>query len=285
MHRLLSLLLCLWMVALPAYADALTIPYSFSPGTTINSSKVNANFNAGSTVINGNLDDSNIKTAANIALTKLNLTQELPILRSAANRCFSAGVTGDTNYRLSIFSDGTIKFGAGTSSAQDMMLKRKDANTLSIRDAGDTTNKNLEAGSLALTTALPVASGGTGLSTIGADGSYLGVSAGAFAFLSSPSPPSPISFTYSSKTANFSASAQNAYGVSTAGGAVVCTLPTAVGIDGQEIVVSLRTAGNNLTFNTTSSQTIDGQASGAIVTGVRYNTYRFMSDGANWIME
>lgn len=282
MRRLLSLLLAFLCAAAPSFADTLTMPYSFSPGDTVTASKFNSNSTAISSIINGNLDDNNIKTAANIALTKLNLTQELPILRTAANRAISVGVTGDANYRLSLTSDGYIKFGAGTSSAQDMMLKRKDANTLSIRDAGDTTNKNLEAGSLALTTALPVTSGGTGLSSIGANGSYLGVSAGAFAFLSSPS---PISFTYSSKTANFSASAQNAYGVSTAGGAVVCTLPTAVGIDGQEIVVSLRTAGNNLTFNTTSSQTIDGQASGAIVTGVRYNTYRFMSDGANWIME
>lgn len=282
MRRLLSLLLAFLCAAAPSFADTLTTPYSFSPGDTVTASKFNSNFTAISSIINGNINDNNIKTAANIALTKLNLTQELPILRTVANSAISVGVTGDANYRLSLTSDGYIKFGAGTSSAQDMMLKRKDANTLSIRDAGDTTNKNLEAGSLALTTALPVASGGTGLSTIGADGSYLGVSAGAFAFLSSPS---PISFTYSSKTANFSASAQNAYGVSTAGGAVVCTLPTAVGIDGQEIVVSLRTAGNALTFNTTSSQTIDGQASGAISTSVRYNTYRFMSDGANWVME
>lgn len=282
MRRLLSLLAAFLCAVTPSFADTLTTPYSFSPGDAVTASKFNSNFTAISSIINGSLDDNNIKVAAGIQLTKLNLTQELPILRTVANRAISVGVTGDANYRLSLTSDGYIKFGAGTSSAQDMMLKRKDANTLSIRDAGDTTNKNLEAGSLALTTALPVASGGTGLSTIGANGSYLGVSAGAFAFLSSPS---PISFTYSSKTANFSASAQNAYGVSTAGGAVVCTLPTAVGIDGQEIVVSLRTAGNALTFNTTSSQTIDGQASGAISTSVRYNTYRFMSDGANWVME
>lgn len=117
---------------------------------------------------------------------------------------------------------------------------------------------------------------------IGSTGNILTVSGGLPVWAA---PASSISFIYSSKTANFTATAQNAYGVNTSGGAVVCTLPTAVGIDGQEIVVSLRTAGNNLTFNTTSSQTIDGQASGAIVTGVRYNTYRFMSDGANWIME
>ena len=282
MHRLLSLLLCAWMMALPAYADVLTIPYTFSPGTTINSSKVNSNFTTVAGIVNGNLDDNNIKSGASIAITKLNLTQELPILRSAGSKCFSAGVTGDTNPRVSLYSDGTVKFGAGGASALDLMLKRQDANTVAVRDAGDTTNKNLEAGALALTTPLPVTSGGTGLSTIGSNGTYIGVSGGALAYLSFPS---PVYFTYSSKTSSFTASAQNAYGVSTAGGAVVCTLPTAVGIDGQEIVVSLRTAGNNLTFNTTSSQTIDGQASGAIVTGVRYNTYRFMSDGANWVME
>lgn len=180
MHRLFSLLLCLWMIALPAYADVLTIPYSFSPGTTINSSKVNANFNAGSTVVNGNLDDSNIKTAANIALTKLNLTQELPILRSAANRCFSAGVTGDTNYRLSIFSDGTIKFGAGSASAQDLMIKRSSSTQLSIRDAGDTADRDLSARALSLSTALSAANGGTGLTTPGSDGNVLTASSGAW---------------------------------------------------------------------------------------------------------
>lgn len=96
--------------------------------------------------------------------------------------------------------------------------------------------------------------------------------------------PASGGFTYSAKTSSFSAATGNAYGVDSSGGAVVCTLPTAVGVAGQEIVVSLQVAGNNLTFNTTSAQTIDGQASGAIITGVRYNSYRFMSNGTNWMM-
>lgn len=116
---------------------------------------------------------------------------------------------------------------------------------------------------------------------IGSTGQVLTVASG----LPSWATPAATSFTYSSKTASFTAVSNNAYGVDTTSAAVTCTLPTAVGIAGQEVVISLRNVTNNLTFATTSAQTIDGQASGAIVTGVRYNTYRFMSDGANWILQ
>jgi len=88
----------------------------------------------------------------------------------------------------------------------------------------------------------------------------------------------------STTTSGFTAAVQNAYSVDTSGGAVTCTLPTAVGNAGKEIVVEHVTTGNNLTFNTTSSQTISGQASGAIVNSTRYNVFRFMSNGTNWMM-
>jgi hypothetical protein len=120
-----------------AVADTLTIPYSFTPGETITAAKFNSNFGAVTTVVNGNLDDNNIKVGANIATSKLNLTSELPVLRSASNRCVSAGVTGDTVPRVSMTSSGLVAFGAGGSSAQDMAVKREDANTLAIRDAGE----------------------------------------------------------------------------------------------------------------------------------------------------
>ena len=98
-------------------------------------------------------------------------------------------------------------------------------------------------------------------------------------------PTGTLSFTLNSKTSSFTAAALNAYAVDTSGGAVTCTLPTAVGVGGQEIVVWISNNGNNLTFNTTSSQTISGQASGAIASGIRYNVYRFISDGSSWILE
>lgn len=341
----------------------ITDPYTWVDGDPITAATQNTRFAALYTAINGNLDNANIKSSAGIAFSKLDRTSELLVLRALSNLCLSAGVTGDTVARVSLSSSGNLQFGAGGASAQDLMIKRSNANTLALRDAGDTADKNLTlgaltasgnstfggtlgvTGALSLTVPLAVSSGGFGANltiakgtiaigstssaygalpvgtdnyvltadsaqplgvkwaagggvgttgdleyysatntksnrAIGTTGHVLTVVAGV------PNWAAPtIFFAYSSKSANFNAAVQNAYGVDTSGGAVVCTLPTAVGVAGQEIVVSLRTAGNSLTFNTTSSQTIDGQASGAISTSVRYNTYRFMSDGANWIMQ
>lgn len=88
----------------------------------------------------------------------------------------------------------------------------------------------------------------------------------------------------STTTGNFTADVQTAYSVDSSAGSVVCTLPTAVGNGGKEIVVEHLITGNSLTFNTTSSQNISGQASGAIVNNTRYNVFRFMSNGANWML-
>lgn len=91
-------------------------------------------------------------------------------------------------------------------------------------------------------------------------------------------------WTGSAKTSSFTADYGFFYYVDSSGGAVVVTLPTAVGFSGKEIIVSLQTAGNAMSFNTTSSQTIDGIASTALSTTVRYNSYRFISNGTNWVM-
>lgn len=147
MRRLRKLLALLagWLLALPAFADSITIPYSFTAGETITAAKFNSNFSAITTVVNGNLDDNNIKVGASIATSKLNLTAEMPVLRSAGNRCLSAGVTGDTVPRVSLTSSGPITFGAGSASAHDMGIKREDASTIAIRDAGDSAYRDFKA--------------------------------------------------------------------------------------------------------------------------------------------
>jgi hypothetical protein len=78
--------------------------------------------------------------------------------------------------------------------------------------------------------------------------------------------------------------AGNAYFASTASNAMTFTLPTAVGIGGQFVFISLQTAGNTLTINTTSSQTIDGVASGSLQTSTQYDSYWFLSTGSNWCL-
>ena len=65
-------------------------------------------------------------------------------------------------------------------------------------------------------------------------------------------------------------------------GTFVVTLPTAVSIAGREYVIKNSGAGV-ITLNTTSSQTIDGNASG-VLTLIALASYTVKSDGANWII-
>lgn len=86
---------------------------------------------------------------------------------------------------------------------------------------------------------------------------------------------------WSTKSSSFSAVADNQYIVTAT---ATCTLPTAVGASGQRILVIWNASSGTLTFNTTSSQTMSGIASGALTTTVQYDTYEFVSDGSNWFL-
>lgn len=89
---------------------------------------------------------------------------------------------------------------------------------------------------------------------------------------------------YVAKTASFTAANTNTvYNVSTAGGAVVATLLTAVGHAGARLTFKIGIAGNSLTIDGAGAETIDGAATKACST--LYASYTIISDGANWIME
>ena len=66
--------------------------------------------------------------------------------------------------------------------------------------------------------------------------------------------------------------------------AFTVTLPTAVGVSGQSIVLKKTDSSlaNIITVNTTSAQTIDGLASGVVMANTQFESYVFTSDGANW---
>jgi hypothetical protein len=146
----LAAILAVTLMSSPsAVADTLTIPNTFTPGVTISSSQVNGNFTAISSLVNGNITNSNIKAGAGISPSKLDFTAQIgPILRTAANACFAAGTTGDTQPRWQVTSDGYIKFGAGSASALDMLLKRSNSTTLAIRNADDNADRHLTVGNL-----------------------------------------------------------------------------------------------------------------------------------------
>lgn len=69
------------------------------------------------------------------------------------------------------------------------------------------------------------------------------------------------------------------------GGARTLTLPTAVGYSGKPFTLKkVDSSSNAVQILTTSAQTIDGNASGALYLKLQYDTLRIVSDGANWLI-
>jgi hypothetical protein len=144
--RLIALLMAL-LFGSAAYADTLTMPYTFVPSTPILSAQVNGNF-AAVTSWSTRITNSNIKANAGILPNKLDLTQSFPVLRAAGFTCFSAGNTGDSNPRWLVTADGFMQMGPGGATAADVTLKRKAASTFSVRNAADTAYGTLSAGTV-----------------------------------------------------------------------------------------------------------------------------------------
>lgn len=86
------------------------------------------------------------------------------------------------------------------------------------------------------------------------------------------------------KTANYNAVIGELVRCDASGGSFTVTLPTAVGVSGQSIIVKpvVLSVLNSVTVNTTGGQTIDGAASATLLNTLVSQTYT--SDGANWLI-
>jgi hypothetical protein len=82
--------------------------------------------------------------------------------------------------------------------------------------------------------------------------------------------------------ADFIASAGSSYFVS---GSATCTLKTAAGVAGKEIIVCNASKDGTITYNTTFGETISGNQSGAVTNSTPYKVDRFISDGKTWYKE
>lgn len=140
------------------FAGIVTDPHTSVPGATILSSDLNARFSTLYALVNGQLDNANLKVGAAINPTKLDLTKEFPILRPlAADRGVSVGVSGDTQARTAIRGDGSVTWGPGGSTVFDTILKRTGVGALSIRNAADSGNADLTVGNLTISGTLSAA--------------------------------------------------------------------------------------------------------------------------------
>jgi hypothetical protein len=217
----------------------------------------------------------------------------------------SAG-SGSLQYSLSspvsIANGGT---GSTTAPTAGQLLVGTTGGGFSTATPTAGTGLSVSAGSgslqYSLSTPVSIANGGTGTTTAPANGKLLiGNSSGGYSVANltagsnvtitnssggisiASSASGSGGFTESSKSASFTAAVANCYEVTAT---ATCTLPTAASNAGQEIMVWFNAASGTLTFNTTSSQTMSGIASGSLTTSTRYDLYRFVSNGSNWIIE
>jgi hypothetical protein len=64
------------------------------------------------------------------------------------------------------------------------------------------------------------------------------------------------------------------------------TLPTAVGYSGRPFILKkIDSSSNTVQLLTTSAQTIDGNASGALYLRLQWDTIKLVSNGFNWLIE
>ena len=88
---------------------------------------------------------------------------------------------------------------------------------------------------------------------------------------------------YVEKTANYSVTVNDkTIGADSSGGSFTITMPTAVGIDGQEFRVKKLSSGGIVTVDTTDSQTIDGSSTATLTN--QYIAIVLISTGADWII-
>lgn len=92
---------------------------------------------------------------------------------------------------------------------------------------------------------------------------------------------SVFAFSVKNVTTTYSASIGQTVRCDTSGGGFTVTLPSASGCTGQRIQVKkISTDANNITVNTTSSQTIDGLTTQ--IWSSQYDTMEVESNGTNW---
>jgi hypothetical protein len=134
--RVIAWLILTLLIATPALAGFVTIPYTFSPNTTIFSSQVNSNFTALANVINGGLDHTNLSSSAGITLSQLNLNPGGQAFNKTTigATTWCSGLTTDTVPSVAMVAGGGLQFGPGASGSLDVALKRTAANTLQLNN-------------------------------------------------------------------------------------------------------------------------------------------------------
>jgi hypothetical protein len=136
------------ILGVKANAIFITIPYVFIDGQTLPAVKLNQNNTAITSVVNGNIDNSNISAAAAISLSKLGTG---PVINSgvAGTKTWGSGITGDTEARVTQSTDGDVLFGPGGSTVPPVGIRYNNSTSVKVCDpSAPATLRGMRAGQL-----------------------------------------------------------------------------------------------------------------------------------------
>jgi len=142
---------------------AINIPYTFTPDTLADANQVNADFSAVTTVVNGNLDNTNLSSTAAIALSKLGLNPGGRAFdqSTTGQATWASGLTTDVQPRIQMTTDKGLQFGPGGTTTPDVELIRSATNTLQfLAPGGGTATLDGNGGTIDNVANITLASGG-----------------------------------------------------------------------------------------------------------------------------
>ena len=113
-------------------ADQISIPNVFVAGQTLPASQLNANFNAIYSAFNGGITDNNISNSAAISSAKIVFNSTEFTTLASGNVTWASGITGDTQPRIALTSDGVLEMGPGGNTVPDTGWVRTGAYTLRL---------------------------------------------------------------------------------------------------------------------------------------------------------
>ena len=129
----------------------IAIPNIYTPGQKLAAASLNQNFSTIYNDYNGNITNANLSASAGIILSKLQLNPGSSALnyQTTGNDAWGAGLTGDSQPRIVMTSDGALQFGAGGSTVPDVEFIHSAAKTVQLNDtAGGPAILDLNGGSI-----------------------------------------------------------------------------------------------------------------------------------------
>jgi hypothetical protein len=117
--------------AAEAKAAIIVKPVTYSAGQILPASSLNSDFDTIYNDYNGNITNANISASAAIASTKINYNATAFLKLATGNNTWASGITGDTEPRITMTSDGYLLYGTG-SATPDVGIKRSAAHTLQL---------------------------------------------------------------------------------------------------------------------------------------------------------